>query len=71
MSRATPWSTSEVEAIVATYRQMLVAELSGQRYNKNLFRLFNFRKGPKLYCLKGDLWQQLWLEPDSYRAGVR
>lgn len=37
----------------------------------HLFRLFNFRKGPKLFCLKGDLQQQLWLEPDSYRAGVR
>ena len=36
----------------------------------HLFRLFNFRKGPKLYCLKGDLRGQLWLEPDSYRAGV-
>ncbi|GHB13232.1 DUF3883 domain-containing protein [Salinicola rhizosphaerae] len=29
------WSVLEVEAIVATYRQMLVAELSGQRYNKS------------------------------------
>lgn len=37
----------------------------------HLFRLFNFRKGPKLFCLKGDLRKQLWLEPDSYRAGVR
>ena len=37
----------------------------------HLFRLFNFRKGPKLFCLKGDLREQLWLEPDSYRAGVR
>ncbi|ATH79473.1 hypothetical protein CLM76_05900 [Vreelandella venusta] len=37
----------------------------------HLFRLFNFRKGPKLFFLKGDLHEQLWLEPDSYRAGVR
>ena len=37
----------------------------------HLFRLFNFRKGPKFFCLKGDLQEQLWLEPDSYRAGVR
>ncbi len=34
MSRASPWSKSEVEATVLTYRQMLVAELSGQSYNK-------------------------------------
>lgn len=34
MSRVTAWSASEVEATVATYRQMLVAELSGQSYNK-------------------------------------
>lgn len=34
----------------------------------HLFRLFNFRKGPKLFCLKGGLWKQLWLEPNSYRA---
>lgn len=34
MSRATPWSVDEVGATVATYRQMLVAELSGQSYNK-------------------------------------
>lgn len=49
-------------------------ELECSRRNSghyHLFRLFNFRKGPKLFCLKGDLWQQLWLEPDSYRAGVR
>lgn len=37
----------------------------------HLFRLFNFRKGPKLFFLKGDLRERLWLEPDSYRAGVR
>ena len=37
----------------------------------HLFRLFNFRKGPKLFFLKGDLHEQLWLEPNSYRAGVR
>ncbi|MCM2973329.1 DUF3883 domain-containing protein [Larsenimonas suaedae] len=37
----------------------------------HLFRLFNFRKNPRLFCLKGDLYGQLWLEPDSYRAGVR
>lgn len=36
MSKATPWSTSEVEATVLTYRQMLVAELSGQSYNKRV-----------------------------------
>lgn len=34
MSRATPWSAGEVEATIATYRQMLVAELSGQSSNK-------------------------------------
>lgn len=37
----------------------------------HLFRLFNFRKRPKLFFLAGDLREQLWLEPDSYRAGVR
>ncbi|CAH1042730.1 hypothetical protein HPTD01_1208 [Halomonas sp. TD01] len=30
MSQATPWSAIEVEATVLTYRQMLVAELSGR-----------------------------------------
>ncbi|MBZ9539651.1 DUF3883 domain-containing protein [Modicisalibacter tunisiensis] len=37
----------------------------------HLYRVFNFRERPQLFCLQGDLYQHLWLEPDSYRAGVR
>ncbi|MCK0769328.1 DUF3883 domain-containing protein [Chromohalobacter canadensis] len=36
-----------------------------------LYRLFNFRDQPRMFCLRGDLRDHLWLEPDSYRAGVR
>ncbi|MFM9270266.1 DUF3883 domain-containing protein [Halomonas elongata] len=39
--------------------------------NYHLYRLFDFRKQPRMFCLQGDLHNQLWLEPDSYRAGVR
>ncbi|WP_280562474.1 DUF3883 domain-containing protein [Chromohalobacter sp. 48-RD10] len=37
----------------------------------HLYRLFNFRDRPKMFCLQGNLRDHLWLEPDSYRAGVR
>ncbi|GED22900.1 DUF3883 domain-containing protein [Halomonas halmophila] len=37
----------------------------------HLYRLFNFRKQPRMFCLTGDLNKKLWLEPDSYRAGVK
>lgn len=36
-----------------------------------LYRLFNFRGRPQMFCLHGNLHDRLWLEPDSYRAGVR
>lgn len=39
--------------------------------NYHLYRLFDFRKQPRMFCLQGDLHDQLWLAPDSYRAGVR
>jgi len=39
--------------------------------NYYLYRLFNFRQRPQMFCLAGDLHEQLWLEPDSYRAGVQ
>ncbi|MDL4863121.1 DUF3883 domain-containing protein, partial [Halomonas elongata] len=39
--------------------------------NYHLYRLFDFRKRPQMFCLQGDLHDQLWLEPDNYRAGVR
>ncbi|WP_280566795.1 DUF3883 domain-containing protein [Chromohalobacter sp. 296-RDG] len=37
----------------------------------HLYRLFNFRAKPRMFCLQGDLRDHLWLEPESYRAGVR
>jgi len=37
----------------------------------HLFRLFDFRQRPRMFCLQGDLHDHLWLEPNSYRAGVR
>lgn len=36
-----------------------------------LYRLFSFRDRPRMFCLQGDLRDHLWLEPESYRAGVR
>ncbi|MGC3874481.1 DUF3883 domain-containing protein [Halomonas sp. GXIMD04776] len=36
-----------------------------------LYRLFNFRERPQMFYLQGDLNDQLWLQPDSYRAGIR
>jgi len=37
----------------------------------HLYHVFNFRARPTMFCLQGDLYRHLWLEPDSYRAGVR
>ncbi len=37
----------------------------------HLFRLFDFRQRPRMFCLQGDLHNHLWLEPNSYRAGIR
>ncbi|MEG3079117.1 DUF3883 domain-containing protein [Halomonas sp. 5021] len=56
-------------AFFITPNELACSRAYSEHYH--LFRLFNFRKGPKLFCLKGDLQGQLWLEPDSYRAGVR
>lgn len=42
-----------------------------QRRPESRFRLFNFRAKPRMFCLQGDLRDHLWLEPESYRAGVR
>lgn len=37
----------------------------------NLYRVFQFREEPKLYVLKGNLAEQLHLEPIDYRASFR
>lgn len=39
--------------------------------NYHLYRLFDFRKRPQMFCLQGNLRDHLWLEPDNYRASVR
>ena len=57
---------------------MLALELRGERFNKRfsganlqayrLYRLFNFRRGPKLFILPGDVRRHARLHAVNYRA---
>lgn len=36
-----------------------------------LYRVFQFRQGPRLFTLTGDLAQHVYLKPTDYRASFR
>lgn len=56
-------------AFFITPNELACSRTNADRYH--LFRLFDFRQRPRMFCLQGNLHDRLWLEPNSYRAGVR
>ncbi|WP_251975925.1 DUF3883 domain-containing protein [Salinicola avicenniae] len=56
-------------AFFITPNELACSRDNAERYH--LFRLFTFRNKPRMFCLQGDMNDYLWLEPNSYRAGIR
>ena len=53
-------------AFFITPNELKCSQANPEHYH--LFRIFSFLTQPNMYCLRGDLYPQLTLNPQSYRA---
>jgi hypothetical protein len=60
---------AHASSFIISRNELDFAQDAGDEFH--LYRVFNFRKAPHLYTLRGDLAKQLHLEPMDYRASFR